>query len=419
MPASRCPVSPLVEAFEPGEQLRADRRAAFPLGAALSLRDLETHSGGIELQRQLQEREPVTWFDEISAWLVTSRQLVEEVLSDHERFTVHARPSFVLSVLGDHMLSRDGEEARHHRLPFDPSFRLRTVRDDHTDLIAGLTESLLLGLRPAGRAELRSQFANPLAVAVSGRALGLAFDDVEEIGRTYDRFAERMVDYSHDLGSTVDDRTRLDATIQRNLDRLRDAPEGCVLSTVLARSGTGLARPDDEIIGNVRILLFGAIETVTSIILSTTWALLTHPDQLATVRDDPSLVQPAVNEALRWVSPVGHTERWATCDTTIGTAEIRTGDMVLPSLAAANRDRSFFDDPDDFDLRRANARHHLAFGKGRHHCIGLNLGQLEAQIAVERMFALLHGLSLAEGEDTVPTGFGFRSPSSLEVTWDV
>lgn len=418
MTSSHCPVSALVEAFVIDDELRAERRRAYPIGAALALSDLESYDGGIELQRRLQGEEPVTWFDEIDAWLVTSRHLVEEVLADHERFTVRAEPSFVLNVLGDHMLSRDGDEARHHRVPFDPSFRLRTVRDDHTDLIAGVAESLLLGLRPAGTAELRRQFANPLAVAVSGRALGLAFDDVDEIGTTYDAFAERMVDYSHDLGSTVDDRTRLDATIQRNLDRLRDEPEPCVLATVLSRSGTELERPDEEIIGNVRILLFGAIETVTSIILSTTWALLTHPDQVASLRIDPSLIQPAVNEALRWVSPVGHTERWATRATTLGGAAMKTGDMVLPSLAAANRDPNFFDDPDSYDLHRANARHHLAFGKGRHHCIGLNLGQLEAQIAVERLLTLLPGLALAEGASVLPTGFGFRSPAALTVTWD-
>lgn len=97
---------------------------------------------------------------------------------------------------------------------------------------------------------------------------------------------------------------------------------------------------------------------------------------------------------------------------------MRTGDMVLPSLAAANRDPSFFDDPDSYDLHRANARHHLAFGKGRHHCIGLNLGQLEAQIAVERLLTLLPGLALAEGAPVLPTGFGFRSPAALKVTWD-
>lgn len=418
MTPSHSPVSALVESVGIDDALRAERRRAYPLGAALSLSDLETYEGGIELQRVLQSQEPVTWFDQIDAWLVTSRHLVEEVLADHERFTVRAEASFVLSVLGDHMLSRDGDEARHHRLPFDPSFRLRAVRDDHTDLIAGMTESLLLGLRPSGAAELRSQFANPLAVAVSGRALGLAFDDVDEIGTTYDAFAERMVDYTHDLGTTIDDRTRLDATIQRNLDRLRDEPEPSVLATVLSRSGTDLERTDEEIIGNVRILLFGAIETVTSIILSTSWALLTHQQQLAALRADPSLIQLAVNEALRWVSPVGHTERWATRATSLGGAAMRTGDMVLPSLAAANRDPSFFDDPDSYDLHRANARHHLAFGKGRHHCIGLNLGQLEAQIAVERLLTLLPGLALAEGAPVLPTGFGFRSPAALKVTWD-
>ncbi len=154
-----------------------------------------------------------------------------------------------------------------------------------------------------------------------------------------------------------------------------------------------------------------------SIILSTTWSLLNHPDQLAEVRADPALFTAAVNETLRWISPVGHSERWATADTVLGGVQIRRGEMVLPSLAAANRDPDFFPDPDRFDIHRANARHHAAFGRGEHHCIGLNLGNLEAQIAVQRLFSQLPDLRLDPDHPSLPTGFGFRSPRPLQVLW--
>jgi len=361
----------------------------------------------------------MTWFDEVQAWLVTSRPLVEEVLGAHDRFTVHARASFVRAVLGDHMLALDGDDHRQQRAPYDPALRLRPVRQNYTALIEGLADEFLAPLRRRGAAELRSGYASRLAITAAGRALGLDFDDIQEVGETYDVFAASMVDYADpDVGqTTAAARAALDGVIRRNIERIRQQPDSSIVSSVLTADSQDLRHSDDEIVANVRIILFGAIETVTSIVLSTTWALLSHPDQLAEAREDPALFTAAVNEALRWISPVGHSERWATRDTELGGVGIRQGEMLLPSLAAANRDPDFFADPDIFDIHRHNARHHAAFGRGAHHCIGLNLGNLEAQIAVRRLFDQLPELRLDPDRPSEPTGFGFRSPRPLWVLW--
>jgi cytochrome P450 len=398
-------------------ELAAQRRLQFPIGAEITLRDLEGYESGVHAQQRLREHEPVTWFDEVQAWLVTSRSLVEEVLSAHDRFTVYAEPSFVRTVLGDHMLSRDGDDHRHQRAPYDPPLRLRSVRQNYTELISELADGLLAQLRRQNSAELRPAYANPLAITVAGRALGLAFDDITQVSEAYDVFAERMVDYAGAGSDIAPTRAALDSLVYRNLDRIRKHPDTSIISSVLTSENPDLRQSDDEIVANVRILLFGAIETVTSIILSTTWALLSHPEQLDEALADPDLFSAAVNEALRWISPVGHSERWATKDTQLGGAAIQRGEMVLPSLAAANRDPAFFPDPDAFNIHRDNARHHAAFGRGEHHCIGLNLGSLEAQIAVERLFNQLPNLRLDPDRPCFPTGFGFRSPRQLQVTW--
>jgi len=400
-------------------ELAAQRRLRFPIGATITLSDLNGYESGIRAQRALREHEPVTWFDEVHAWLVTSRHLVEEVLSAHDRFTVHARGSFVRAVLGDHMLALDGDDHQQQRAPYDPPLRLRPVRQNYTALIESLADEFLAPLRRHGAAELRSAYASQLAITAAGRALGLDFDDIDQVGETYDVFAASMVDYADpDVGqATATARAALDSVIRRNIERIRQEPDASIVSSVLTAESQDLRHSDDEIVANVRIILFGAIETVTSIILSTTWALLTHPEQLAETLADPGLFTVAVNEALRWISPVGHSERWATRNTELGGAEIRQGEMLLPSLAAANRDPEFFPDPDTFDIHRGNARHHAAFGRGAHHCIGLNLGNLEAQIAVRRLFDQLPDLRLDPGHSSEPTGFGFRSPRSLWVLW--
>lgn len=408
----------LIEAASASDDLRSARRALFPIGATITLADLEGYESGIQIQRTLREREPVTWFEQVQGWLVTPRHLVEEVLGDHERFSVHARPSLVRSVLGDHMLSRDSAGHRHERAPYDPPLRLRPVRQNYTGLIDDLATELLEPLKRRRDSELRAAYANPLAIIVAGRALGLAFDDIGRISEIYDFFAANMVDYSDPTigATTAPARSELDAIVRRNIDRIRDDRDSSIISHVLTAEDPQLRHSDDEIIGNVRIILFGAIETVTSIILSTTWALLTHPGQLSEAMADPALFTAAVSEALRWISPVGHSERWAAHDADLGEVSIRRGEMVLPSIAAANRDPSFFPDPDAFSIHRENARHHASFGRGEHHCIGLNLGNLEAQIAVRRLFCELPDLRLDSQAACVPTGFGFRSPRQLWVT---
>jgi len=231
-------------------------------------------------------------------------------------------------------------------------------------------------------------------------------------------FAEGLADYTRAFGDAMPTRNALDNLVYRNIDRIRHHPDSSIISSVLTAEAPELRHSDREIVANVRILLFGAIETVTSIILSTTWALLTHREQLAEVVADQDLFVAAVNETLRWISPVGASERWATTDTQLGGVEIRGGEMLLPSLAAANHDPDFFADPDTFNIHRDNARHHVAFGRGEHHCIGLNLGNLEAQIAVQQLFSQLKNLRLDPDNPSIPTGFGFRSPRPMWVIWD-
>ena len=126
------------------------------------------------------------------------------------------------------------------------------------------------------------------------------------------------------------------------------------------------------------------------------WALLHHPGQLAAVKGRPDLFAAAVNETLRWIPPVGYSERWAAADTELAGID-PSGRDDDPDITSANRDPSFFADPDRFDIHRANARHHTSFSHGQHHCIGFNVANLEARIAVQRLFERFGGLELDPG----------------------
>ena len=135
------------------------------------------------------------------------------------------------------------------------------------------------------------------------------------------------------------------------------------------------------------------------------------------MREDPSLVPNAVEESLRLEPAAASIDRYATRDVEFGGASIRAGDLVVISIAAANRDRDLFPDPDRYDVTRENARLHLAFAHGPHVCIGMHLARLEAHTAVRRVLERLPGLRLVDPDASAPRGLVFRKPPELRATW--
>ncbi|MGH2894415.1 MAG: cytochrome P450 [Solirubrobacteraceae bacterium] len=390
----------------------------FPLGAQLRLADLERFDNAAPLHR-LREHEPVTWFAEQGVWLVTSKRLVDAVQMDPVRFVVDVPRNPQRIVLGDQMLVVDGEEHSFHRGPFAPSFRHSAVREAFTDTVAERVEQLLDAVAGAGVAELGAAFANPFAVSVASDVLGLGLEHVEEVHDIYTAFAEGMVGYQDPdaVARAARARERLAGFLVPRIEHLRISPDGSLLSSVIQTGNAGLS-DDEKLMANLRLILFGAIETVESMILNTTWALLHHPAEVRRLREKPDLWPAAVQEGLRWIPPVGYTDRWASQDTELGGACIARGDYVIPVIHAANRDPNAFSDPDHFDITRGDNRQNLSFGKGIHMCLGVNLARIQGATALCRLFERLAGLRLDETRPSEPRGFNFRRPPHLHVKWD-
>jgi cytochrome P450 len=388
----------------------------FPLGASLRLADLERFDNASLLAR-LREQEPVTWFAEQGLWLVTSKRLVDEVHAAPDRFLVEVADNPQRIVLGRMMLAVDGDEHARHRAPFAAPFKLGAVRDRFTGVIADNVAQLLDGFERDGEAELAAAYANPFAVTVASDILGLGFQHVEEVHDIYGAFAAGMVGYQDPAARARagEASNRLDQFLIEAIDRLRATPDASTLSAVLHAEEAPLS--DEELYANLRVILFGAIETVESMILNTTWALLHHPEQLRAVLDDPALWPAAVQEGLRWAPPVGYSDRWAAEDTELGGVAIARGDYVVPVFHAANRDPDAFPDPDRFDVRRGDVRSNYSFGKGRHMCLGVNLARLQGQMALRALFERLPDLRLDPERPSEPQGFNFRRPEHLHVRW--
>lgn len=383
---------------------------SFPLGAATTLAELarDPHPR----LALLRAREPVSWLPELGGWLVTRRDLALSVMRDAATFTVDDPRFSTAQVVGPSMLSLDGDRHTRHREPFAAPFRPRAVREGFASFIERETDRLITALEPAGAVELRRAFAGLLAVAVVTEALGLIGTTADRVLSWYDAIVRSVSDITagHAAGSAgtaayAQLRAAVEATVAD-----RDA------SSLLVSAAAQLAAP--EVASNAAVLMFGGIETTEAMITNALLHLLRYPDQLALVRSDADLLDGVIEESLRLEPGAAVVDRYATCDTVLGPATIRRGDLVTVSLTGANRDPAAFPDPDRFDVRRENARLQLAFAHGPHHCLAAHLARLETRIALQRLLERLPALRLDPEHPTAPYGLVFRKPPTLHVLWD-
>jgi cytochrome P450 len=291
------------------------------------------------------------------------------------------------------------------------------VQERFAEPVRARATALLDELEPAGSCELATAFAAPFAVGVAGDILGLPLHEVGRIREFYDAFAGAMTyDGDPEPQRRADAaRAELSAVLLGQLERLRGQPDDSITSAVAADAGSGLT--DDEIVAQLRVILFGAIETVESMILNTALQLLENPPALAAVGADGDLLANALEESMRLIPPVAFIERWTTGPVNLGGVELAAGEFVGVSTVAANRDPAVFDEPGSFDLRRTNARHSLVFSSGVHHCLGFHMARMQGRIAVAELLERLPGIEIVDAAPAA--GFAFRKPPRLVVGWRV
>jgi len=377
-----------------------------PLGAALTLRDLENEP--YDALARLRERQPVSWVPVLDGWVVTRRDLCIDVMRDAERFTVDDPRFSTARVVGPSMLSLDGDEHRRHRDPFAAAFRRSDVMERFADRVGSEARELVRALAPRGRAEVRRDLAGPLAVRVVAAALELADVEPKVVLGWYDEIVAAVdrVSAGGEIGPRAPEAV---AALDRHVGATIHHGGGVLTQATATLSQT-------EVVSNAAVMMFGGIETSEGMTTSLFWHVLTTPGALDAVVADRSLIVNAVEESLRLEPAAARVDRYATVDVDLGGASIQRGDLVIVSLTAANRDPETFADPDTFDFARPNARSHLAFAQGPHACVGLHLARLETQVALEAALDGWPSLRIEDGA-TAPTGVVFRKPRSLPVTW--
>lgn len=359
---------------------------------------------------------PIAWVEALGGWMVLGYESAVAVLRDAQTFTVDD-PRFTTSrVVGPSMLSIDGPDHARHRQPFVPPFTPRASRAYFAEFVVAECGRIVQTLRPLGAAELRTALAAPLATACMQTALGLQRIPVQELLGWYTDIVAAVADIT--AGAPLPDSGREAYRLLASAIRSTISAGGGKDTFLGEISSAAGALTTSEMLSNTAVLLFGGIETTEGMIANLLFHLLGEDSAMAAVRADPALLEPAIEESLRLEPAAAVVDRYATRDVFLAGVAIHRGDLVVVSLAGANRDPGVFGEPDTFDLSRPNLRKHLAFAQGPHVCIGLHLARLEASSAAAAVLSLTD-VHLDPQHTVAPTGLVFRKPPTVGARWSV
>jgi cytochrome P450 PksS len=342
------------------------------------------------------------------AWLITRYDDVAMVLKD-ERFvkdTANAltpgqaanQPWFrkVLRALKRNMLNRDPPD--HTRLRgLVKAFSPRLI-EQMRGRIEILTDDLLDAVQGRGRMDLIRDYALPLPATIIAEMLGVPVEDRHVFHRGTNAIIA-AASSSWAMVKAIPSAWSLLRYIRKIVRMRRADPRDDLVSALAQAEEAGDTLSEDELLAMVFLLLAAGHETTVNLIGNGILALLEHPDQMDKLRNGPALIKPAVEELLRYTSPVEMaTERYAREDVSMAGVTIPRGEMVFAVIASANRDERQFADPDALDVTREPNKH-LAFGLGPHFCLGAPLARLEGQIAINTLLRRAPDLRLAGAPD--------------------
>ena len=374
--------------------------------------------------RRLRAEDPVH-HSPLGFWVLTRYEDVSSVLRD-PRFVKEPLAALVAARFGAEvprgvglsMLDRDPPDHTRLRSLVSTAFTPRVV-EGLRPRIQQIVDDLITRAEAAGGMDVIEEFAYPIPVNVICEMLGVPVAD-------HERFRGWSLDIARGLDSiwlppdseiprrSAASRHAISDYFRGLIAQRRASPRNDLLSALIAAEAAGDKLSEEELVATCILLLIAGHETTVNLIGNGMLALLRHPAELRRLRESPGLITSAVEELLRYDGPVQRTARVASADATIGGRTIAKGDMVMPFIAAADRDPAQFPEPDRLDLSRSDNRH-IAFGWGIHFCLGAPLARIEGQIAIDALVRRLPGLELATHEPEYRQSLTLRGLKTLPV----
>ncbi len=375
---------------------------AHPTRDDIQLLSPAFHRDPFEAFAWMRKHAPVYWDDNASArtwdgghglWGVTRYEDIRAVASDQKLFCSgnSSRPD---SPPVPSMINHDEPVHMQRRGIIRQRFTPQSIRSYEPFIRASATR-LINNVCERGECDFVADIATPLPMMLIGELLGFPGDDYQKLLHWSDLFATGLNDMPEGFLERVGAAVReWNDYVTFYFDKRRAEPGDDLISAIVNAKINGVGLTHTELMHEAMLILVGGDETTRHVISGGMEALLRRPEQHAQLVDEPALLSTAIEEMLRWVTPVKNMNRTATRDTELGGQQIRKGDKLLLLYESGNRDESVFDSPDLFDIHR-EPNHHLSFGGyGRHFCLGANLARLEIKVMFEELLRRLPDMRL-------------------------
>lgn len=376
--------------------------------------------------RVMRDEHPLYFHEGARAWVLSRYQDVEFALRDSV-FTTRSYARQIEPLLGRTIVQLDGREHAAQRGLIGPSFQAVNIRRKFLGLIEETARTLIDGFRHRGEVELMGEFVSAFPVGILAGLLGLPPAETHRFRGWYTallRFGLNLTGDPEVTRAGFAARDELGAYLMPLIRARREAPGDDLLSMLAGVEVEGERLGDDEILRFGMLMIFAGGETTEKTLATCFRNLVSHPDQLDAVRADGSLIERAIAESIRFTAPTHMVPRQTSAEVQVSGGTIPAEAEVLCFLGSANRDERRYERPDVFDIHRTEvdparaftaAANHLAFGAGRHFCMGAMLSRFEVEGAIRALLDAMGEIRYADGVAPADVGLFLRGPAAMRL----
>lgn len=358
---------------------------------------------------EMRSTAPIFWSKKSKYWLVSDYEIGNEATKDL-RFEKHLEnwnqvnpitkmlpgPSHLIKARSSWMINENPPKHTHLRSLVNKAFSPKMIQQMQ-EKIQTCADRLIDNVVAAGKMEFIGEFAFLLPITVITQMLGVPSQDHEKF-RVWSNILTQTVEPTaitdmRVLNASNHAHDELAKYLKPLVDERRKNPQSDLISALVTAEVDGAKLSEEDVIGNAMLMLVAGHETTVNLISNGLLALLQHPDQLKLLKEDPELIDSAIEEFLRYDSPVQTVRRLAGEDMEFHGEHLRKGDMLIIFLGACNRDPKAFENADKCDITRKENKH-IAFSSGIHHCLGATLARVEGKIAINTLLRRLPNIRL-------------------------
>ena len=337
---------------------------------------------------------------------------VNHVFRDADSFNSHIYDVTIGLFLGPTILAMEGEQHRKHRNLVSSAFKRKSLVHWEPDVVRPVCTALIDEFIEAGTADLVADFTFEFPTRVISKLLGLPEEDLA----WFRQRAMELISYTVNYERAFTASAQLKDYFLAQMDKRKSHPTEDIIGDLVTAEIDGEKLSDEAIYSFLRLLLPAGLETTYRASGNLLYLLLTHPEQFAAVQADQELIGAAIEEGLRYETPLTTVQRTAIQDTEVAGVPIPAGAVVDVCIGSANRDETRWESPEEFDIFRKWIPH-ITFAAGEHTCMGLHLARMEMRVAMECLLDRLSDITLVTDDNPHIYGQPFRSPRSLPVTF--